>query len=68
MQDAGSVDVDEVCAYIDSAETVETLFGTGTICGEETFGVAHCVAHNVVGVKLENGENVNMGSYESIAP
>ena len=47
---------------------METLFGTRTICGEETFGVAHCVAHNVVGVKLENGENVNMGSYESIAP
>ncbi len=68
MQDAGSVDVDEVCAYIDSADTVETIYGTGYICGEETFGVAHCVAHNVVGVKLENGQNVNMGSYESIAP
>ncbi len=44
MQGAGSVEVADVQAYYDSIDSVETLFGTGKVCGTETFGCNHVVA------------------------
>lgn len=45
MQGAGSIEVADVQAYYDTLETVETMYGTGTIGGTETFGTNHLVSH-----------------------
>ena len=68
MQGAGSTDVEAVRSYFDSVDTVETLFGTGVRCGEETFGTAHLIAHPSHALKAENGEIVYMGTYDCVAP
>lgn len=41
MQKAGSVDPEAVAAAWEAGGTVETIYGTGTIGGEETYGVAN---------------------------
>ncbi len=68
MQGAGSTDVEAVRTYFDSVDTVETLFGTGVRCGQETFGTAHLIAHPSHALKAENGQIVYMGTYECVAP
>lgn len=68
MQGAGSIDVEEVRSYFDSIDTIETLFGTGVKCGQETFGVAHLIAHPNHAMKAENGNVVYMGTYDCVAP
>lgn len=68
MQGAGSTDVEAVRSYFDSVDTIETLFGTGVKCGEETFGVAHLIAHPSHALKAENGQVVYMGTYDCVAP
>ena len=68
MQGAGSTDVEEVRSYFDSIDTIETLFGTGVKCGQETFGVAHLIAHPNHAMKAENGQVVYMGTYDCVAP
>lgn len=68
MQGAGSVEVEDVREYYDSITEVETLFGTGTICGDETFGNNHIVAHpNSISI-CEDGEVVYGGTYECNVP
>jgi len=68
MQGAGSTDVEAVRSYFDTVDSVETLFGTGVRCGQETFGIAHLIAHPSHAMKAENGEIVYMGTYECVAP
>ena len=68
MQGAGSTDVEAVRSYFDSIDSLETLFGTGVKCGEETFGVAHLIAHPSHALKAENGQIVYMGTYDCVAP
>ena len=68
MQGAGSTDVEAVRTYFDGVDTVETLFGTGVRCGQETFGTAHLIAHPSHALKAENGQIVYMGTYECVAP
>lgn len=68
MQGAGSTDVEAVRSYFDSIDFIETLFGTGVKCGEETFGVAHLIAHPSHALKAENGQIVYMGTYDCVAP
>ena len=68
MQGAGSTDVEAVRTYFDGVDTIETLFGTGVRCGQETFGTAHLIAHPSHAMKAENGEIVYMGTYECVAP
>ncbi len=68
MQGAGSTDVEAVRTYFDGVDTVETLFGTGVRCGQETFGNTHLIAHPSHAMKVENGEVIYMGTYECVAP
>ena len=68
MQGAGSTDVEAVRSYFDSIDSIETLFGTGVKCGEETFGVAHLIAHPSHALKAENGQIVYMRTYDCVAP
>lgn len=68
MQGAGSIEVEDVRAYYDSVESIETLFGTGVICGMETFGCNHLVSHPQSITYLENGEVLYGGSVECLVP
>ncbi|MCD8116340.1 MAG: ABC transporter substrate-binding protein [Oscillospiraceae bacterium] len=68
MQGAGSVEVEDVCAYYDTLTEVETLYGTGTIGGTETFGINHIVAHPNSITYLENGEVISYGAVECSVP
>ena len=68
MQGAGSTDVEAVRSYFDSVETIDTLFGTGVKCGQETFGTAHLIAHPSHALQADNGQIVYMGTYDCVAP
>lgn len=68
MKDAGSVEVEDVRAYIESAETVESIFGTANICGVETYGVKHIISHPNSTTKLVDGEVVFGGWIDCYVP
>ncbi len=68
MQTVGTVDVAEVQAYLESADTAESLFGTANICGTETYGVKHLIAHPNPSTLLVDGEVVFGGLYECYVP
>lgn len=60
MQNAGSIDPQEVAKAWESATAVDTLFGQGTIGGLETYGIAnHAVGHpkpvSIMNPETENG-------------
>lgn len=59
MQKAGSVDPEAVAAAWEAGGDVETIYGTGTIGGEETYGVAnHAVGSpRAVSILDKNSEN-----------
>ncbi len=68
MIGAGSIEVADVQAYYDSITSIDTLFGTGYIGGDETFGCNHIVAHPNSITYLENGEVISYGTVECIVP
>lgn len=68
MQGAGSVEVEDVRAYYDSITEVDTLYGTGSIGGTETFGINHIVAHPNSITYLEDGQVISYGSVECSVP
>lgn len=68
MQGAGSTDVEAVRSYYETMGTVETLFGTGTKGGQETFGNDHAISHPSHTLKVEGGQIVYMGTYDCIVP
>ncbi len=62
IQAANSIDPTDVRNKWESMETVETLFGPGIICGDETYGIKHhAVSHPVPWSRLMKGEVVNGG-------
>ena len=62
MQAANSLDPAVVKAKWESMDKVDTLFGPGIICGDETYGIRHhAIAHPVPYSKLVKGEVVNGG-------
>jgi branched-chain amino acid transport system substrate-binding protein len=57
MEAAQSLDPTEVKEKWESMNTVETLFGTGTLCGEEIYGLRnHAIAHPLPYQKLMDGQ------------
>ncbi len=68
MIGAGSIEVADVQAYYDSITSIDTLFGTGYIGGDETFGCNHIVAHPNSITYLHNGEDISYGTVECIVP
>jgi ABC-type branched-subunit amino acid transport system substrate-binding protein len=43
IEQAQSFDPAVVAAYIDTMDTMETVYGTATMCGLETFGIKHAL-------------------------
>ena len=68
MQGAGSIDVEDVRAYYDTITEVESLFGTARICGTETYGNNHIVAHPNSTTRLVDGEVVFGGWFDCYVP
>jgi branched-chain amino acid transport system substrate-binding protein len=56
-----SLDPADLRAKFESMDTVDTIYGTGVIGGEETFGIKHVVACPVPVQKWENGKAVPGG-------
>jgi len=61
IEAAQSLDPAEVKAKFESMDTVDTIYGTGVIGGEEAFGIKHVVAHPLPVQKWENGKAVPAG-------
>ncbi|HXZ30438.1 MAG TPA: ABC transporter substrate-binding protein, partial [Dehalococcoidia bacterium] len=59
IQAANSLDPAVVKAKWESMDTVDTLYGKGTLCGDETYGLHHhAVTHPSTYAKLMNGQVV----------
>ncbi len=56
-----SLDPTEVKAKFESMDRVDTIYGTGLIGGEKTFGIKHVVGGPVPVQKFENGKSVPAG-------
>ncbi len=66
IQAANSLDPAVVKAKWESMDKVDTLFGPGIVCGDETYGIKHhAVVHPVPYSKLVKGEVVNGGWVEA---
>jgi branched-chain amino acid transport system substrate-binding protein len=63
IEQAGSVDPSVVKAKWESMDKVDTIFGQGTVCGMETFGIKHYVAHPMPVQRFENGKSNAAGWY-----
>jgi branched-chain amino acid transport system substrate-binding protein len=62
IQAANSLDPDAVKAKWESMKTVSTLFGTGVMCGDKTFGIkGHAVVHPDQATKIVNGVITDIG-------
>jgi branched-chain amino acid transport system substrate-binding protein len=61
IEAAQSVDPTDVKAKFESMDKVNTIYGTGLIGGEETFGIKHVVGGPVPVQKFENGKAVPAG-------
>ena len=60
---AQSLDPTEIAKYWETeVDTIETLYGTGTMGGEETHGIAnHAVAHPMCMQMMKDGQQVSAG-------
>jgi branched-chain amino acid transport system substrate-binding protein len=61
IEAADSLDPTVVKAEWESADRLDTLFGPGTVCGEETYGIRHVVSHPLPIDWLKNGQIVPGG-------
>ena len=69
MSIAGTTDVDAVMAAWESQDTVDTMYGTGKVGGEQTMGAKHAVAsHPGKCVMKEDGIPVFLGFADTIVP
>jgi branched-chain amino acid transport system substrate-binding protein len=64
IEAANSLDPTVVKAKFESMDSVDTLYGTGIIGGEQTFGIKHVVAHPLPVQKFENGKAVSAGWFD----
>jgi hypothetical protein len=44
--------------------TVDTIYGTGIIGGEKTFGIKHVVGHPLPVQEFENGKAISVGWFD----
>jgi branched-chain amino acid transport system substrate-binding protein len=56
-----SFDPTVVRDWLQSQDTVDTLFGTGIICGEQTFGINHAIIHPLSIEISVDGQSVSAG-------
>ncbi len=66
MKKADSIDVEKVKAAWESATTVDTLYGTGTLGGEKTYGLKnHALSNGWPAQLLQNGKISSLGWIDS---
>jgi branched-chain amino acid transport system substrate-binding protein len=69
IEKAQSLDVDKVKDTWESMDTIDTMFGPGTMGGLETYGIKHAVGHPLPLQKLnENGEFSYVGWVDVTIP
>ena len=69
IEAAGSVDAAAVKATLESMGTVETPFGTATVCGTELLGIPNHLIANPLPIDLfTGGKQVPVGWYETTLP
>jgi branched-chain amino acid transport system substrate-binding protein len=55
IEAAQSFDPAVVAAKMDTMTTMDTVYGTGTFCGQETFGIKHALTQQAPVQVIENG-------------
>lgn len=62
IEAANSLDPAVVKAKFESMDKIETIFGMGTVCGDETYGIAHhAVAHPLPINLVKDGKSIPAG-------
>jgi len=62
IQAADSIDPEVVMAKWESMDTVDTLYGEGTFCGDETYGLTHhSLTFALPFAKIQDGEIIDLG-------
>jgi hypothetical protein len=61
IEGAQSLDPTVVKEWWESIDELDTLFGTGVMCGEETFGIKHLVSQPLSIQWLKDGQVVSGG-------
>ncbi|MBI4776702.1 MAG: ABC transporter substrate-binding protein [Deltaproteobacteria bacterium] len=56
IEKAQSLDPKVVKTQWEEMDTIETVYGTGRMCGEKTYGIKHTVCHPVAIQVLEDGQ------------
>jgi branched-chain amino acid transport system substrate-binding protein len=64
IEATNSLDPTEVKAKFESMDSVDTLYGTAIIGGEQVFGIKHVAAHPLPVQKFENGQAVSAGWFD----
>ena len=64
IEAANSLDPTAVKNKLESMKEIDTIYGKGIICGEQSFGIKHIVAHPMPIQKFEGGKPVPGGWYE----
>jgi hypothetical protein len=69
IEAAGSVDAAAVKTTLESMGTVETPFGTATVCGTKLLGIPNHLIANPLPIDLfTGGKQVPVGWYETALP
>jgi branched-chain amino acid transport system substrate-binding protein len=61
IEAANSLDPTVIKDKLESMGTIETIFGTGTMGGEQTFGIKHAISHSLPIQLFKNGQVVPAG-------
>jgi len=68
IEEAGSIDTTVVAKTWEKMKSIETLHGTGTMGGQETYGINHVVMRPLVISKLVNGKVETVGYFKPRFP
>jgi hypothetical protein len=64
IEAANSLDPTVVKTKLESMKEVDTIYGKGVVCGEQSFGIKHIVAHPLPVQIFKGGKPVPGGWYE----
>jgi len=68
IEAAQSLDVEDVVAALETMSSIDTVWGTGRMGGQDLFGINHVVIHPVPFSRIENGTVEHLGFLEAMGP
>ena len=68
IEQAQSFEPADVAAYMDTMDTMETVYGTARMCGMETYGIRHLLASKAPVQVVENGVMRYAGPADTYLP